>query len=244
MKIFKYELKIILAKAYVPAMTVIALLYAWFLLSSETILGVSDTAPFSGWSFGTYLGSTVLISMLISLFLLANAYSERQKRVEILTDVTGFPTKHRMLVKSGIIGGYFLVLNLLFLILGCVFLMIFFGRIHLITYLAEYLLISLPCLFVILGMGNCLGRIHRNLICLFMGAILILDFVAPTLSVDANGAHYYKAMSAALETMNGQETPFVWKASYLLSRLAYLLVGIATWVISLNRLEKKKKWTS
>lgn len=80
MKIFKYEIKIILAKPYVLAMTVIALLYAWFLLSSETILGVSDTAPFSGWSFGKYLGDIALLSMLIALFLLANVHSNRQKK--------------------------------------------------------------------------------------------------------------------------------------------------------------------
>lgn len=148
-----------------------------------------------------------------------------------------------MFIKGIIIGGYFLMLNLLFLVLGCVFLMIFFGRIYLLTYLAEYLLIGLPCLFVILGVGSCLGEVNRNLIYLLMGVILVLAFAAPALSIDVNGANYYKTMSKVLETMNGQETPFVLKTSYFLSRLAYLLVGIATWCVFINRLDKKRKWS-
>ncbi len=240
MKIFEYEMKIILAKSYVFAMTVITLLYAWFLLSSETILGVSDTAPFSGWSFGKYLGDTTLLSMLAAFFLMANVYSKKQKKVEILTDVTGFSVKRRMLIKSIIIGGYFLLLNLLLLVLGCVFLRVYFGKASFSIYFVEYLLIEIPCLFVILGVGNCLGRVNQVLVYVFMVVILVLAFVMPELSIDTNGANYYREMSAALETVNGGETPFVLKSSYLLSRGVYLIIGVVAWMISMNHTDKKR----
>ncbi len=241
MKIFNYEIKIILAKPYVLAMTVITLLYGWFLLSSETILGVSDTAPFSGWSFGKYLGDAALMSMLASLFLVATVYSKKQKKVGILTDVTGFSARRRMLIKSIIIGGYFLLSNLLLLVLGCVFLKVYFDQVNLLAYMAEYLLVSVPCLLVILGIGNCLGKVNPFLVYVLMAVILVLAFVAPGLFIDTNGANYYKEMSAALEKMNGTETPFVLKTSYLLSRVAYLFIGAVAWIISLNMSEKKRK---
>ena len=90
-RIIKYEFRIILCKIYVPVMLAASLIYSWYLLSTETILGVADTAPFSGWSFGKYLGDSALINMLITLLIIAMSFSERQRKAGILTDVTAFP---------------------------------------------------------------------------------------------------------------------------------------------------------
>ena len=70
-KILKYEIRVILLKPYIIAMLVAELLYAYFILSTEIILGVSDTAPFSGWSFGSYLGKAELFAAIVTLFVLA-----------------------------------------------------------------------------------------------------------------------------------------------------------------------------
>ena len=99
-KIFKYDYKIILLKPYILAMLIVTLTYSYLILSSEIILGISDTAPFSGWSFGKYLGETMLVSLLVSFFILSNLYSKRQKQVSILADVTGFSIRKRMLISN------------------------------------------------------------------------------------------------------------------------------------------------
>ena len=116
-KILKYELRITLIKPYVLAVTIAVLLYAYYILSTDIILGVSDTAPFSGWSIGKYQGTMTLFSMLATLLILATTFSGRLKKAEILTNVTGVSTRKRILVKSVIIGGYFLLLNLLIFIM-------------------------------------------------------------------------------------------------------------------------------
>ena len=224
-KIFKYELKIILLKPYVFAMSIITLLYAYYILSTETILGVSDTAPFSGWSFGKYLGDTTLVSMLVTLFILSTIYSKRQKNVSILTDVTGFPVKKRILIRNMIIGGFFLLSNLLIFIMGCVFLGVIFGTIYPGVYFADWLLISIPCLVIILGVGNLLGRMNPVLIYVFMGVVILMAFVMREYSIDINGANYFEVMSEALESLKGTETPFTIAPTFLFTRLIYLILG-------------------
>ena len=231
-KIFKYELKIILLKPYIIAMTIITLLYAYYILSTETILGISDTAPFSGWSFGKYLGDTTLISTLVTLFILSTIYSKRQKNVSILTDVTGFPVRKRIMIRNIIIGGFFLLSNLLIYITGCVFLGVIFGKIYPGVYLVDWLLITIPCLVIILGVGNLLGRINPALIYVFMGVVVLMAFVMSEYSIDINGAN----------SLKGGETPFTIAPTFLFTRLVYLILGAAALAgVTFKTGEKKKR---
>ena len=241
-KIYKYELKIILLKPYVFVMTVITLLYAYFKLSSETIMGVSDTAPFSGWSFGDYMGDVNLISMLVTLFIMATLFSKQQKKVSILTDVTGFPVRSRMLIRNVIIGGFFILNNLLIFILGCAFLVALFGVIYPAVYMADWILITIPSLFVILGVGNLLGKINPVLIYVFMAVVIAMSFVMREYAIDINGANYYTIVSAALETLKGGETPFTITPGFIYTRLFYLILGAgALALVSVKTGEKSKK---
>jgi hypothetical protein len=241
-KIFKYELKIILLKPYVFVMTVITLLYAYYKLSSDTIMGVSDTAPFSGWSFGDYMGDVNLISMLVTLFIMAKLFSKQQKKVSILTDVTGFPVRSRMLIRNVIIGGFFILNNLLIFTLGCVFLEVLFGVIYPAVYIADWLLITIPCLLVILGVGNLLGKINPVLIYVFMAVMIAMSFILNEYAIDINGANYYTIVSSALETLKGVETPFTITPGFIYTRLFYLIIGAgALALVSVKAGEKSKK---
>jgi hypothetical protein len=239
-KIFKYEIKIILLKPYVLAMMIINLLYAYYILSAEIILGISDTAPFSAWSFGKYLGDATLISTLVTLFVLSTLYSGRQKKVSILTDVTGFPVNKRMLIRNVIIGGFFLLNNLLIFITGCVFLKVLFGKIYPGLYIANWLLITIPCMVIILGAGNLLGRISPALIYVFMGVVVLMAFVMRQYSIDINGANYYEVMSESLESLKGAETPFTIAPIYLFTRLVYLILGAFACVCVTRKTGEKK----
>ncbi len=241
-KIFKYDIKIILFKPYVLAMLIITLIYAYFILSSEIILGISDTAPFSGWSFGKYLGETNLVSVLVTLFIMSTMYSGKQKQVSVLTDVTGFSIRKKMLINNIIIGGFYIVCNLLIFIEGCIFLGLIFGEIYPGVYIVNWLLITIPCLLVILGVGNLLGKISPVLIYVFMGVVILMAFVLSEYSVDINGANYYEFVSAALETLSGGETPFTITPAFLCTRMVYLVIGLVTLgIVSFRTGEKGRK---
>ncbi len=241
-KIFRYDFKIILLKPYVFAMMAITLIYAYFILSSQVILGVSCTAPFSGWSFGKYLGDTTLVSILVTLFVLSTMYSKKQKQVSILADVTGFSAQKRMIIKNIIIGSFFIILNLLVFAEGVIFLWSIFGKVYIGTYILDWILITVPCLVLVLGIGNLLGKINPAFIYIFMGVVIVMSFALREYGVDINGANYFEVVSTALETLKGGETPFTITPGYLCARMTYLIIGIVMLcVVSLKKGEKSRK---
>ena len=242
-KIFKYDFKIILLKPYILAVLIVTLTYSYLILSSEIILGISDTAPFSGWSFGKYLGETTLVSLLVSFFILSNLYSKKQREVSILADVTGFSVRKRMVIRNVIIGGFFLISNLLIFVEGCIFLYVLFGKIYIGTYIAEWLLITIPCLFILLGVGNLLGSKNTVFVYIFMVAITIMAVILKEFGIDINGANYFEVVSAALESLKGGETPFTITPQFLCTRLMYMIFGIGALVTVFIRAGEKSRFS-
>ena len=243
-KILKYELRIILLKPYICALTIVTLLYSYFILSTEIILGVSDTAPFSAWSFGKYMGDGALVSLLVTLLILAATFSERQKKVGVLTEVTGFSKKKMIITRSIIVGGYFLVSNILIFVMGCIFMKALFGEMYIGSYMIDFIFITIPCLFIILGPGNMLGSKKPVFIYIFMALIFAAAFVLKEYSIDINGANYFEIMSARLEALKGGETQFVISPGYVIKRSVYLAVGVVVLMINLMQTDRKKRLES
>ena len=217
------------------------LLYSWYLLSTQTILGVSDTAPFSGWSFGKYLGDSTLISMLITLLIIAVSFSERQKKAGILTDATAFPVKKRILIRSILTGGFFILCTILNLIMGCIFLYSLFGEIYLGSYLLDWALICLPCAVLVTGMGMLLGRKSHVPVYVFMLVCLLTAFILKGAAADINGAGYFEVMAARLAGIEKEETPFMISSGYLVTRIIYLCMGLGAYILMDGMYGSKKR---
>lgn len=67
-KIFRYELRRLLLNKFFFGFLLVLLFYCWQVLSTETVQGVSYTAPFSPWSFGCYLARVSPLICLGELF--------------------------------------------------------------------------------------------------------------------------------------------------------------------------------
>ena len=145
------------------------------------------------------------------------------------------------MIRNMIIGGFFLLSNLLIFITGCVFLGVIFGEIYPGVYLTDWLLISIPCLVIILGVGNLLGRINPALIYVFMGVVVLMAFIMREHFIDINGANYYEVMSETLESLKGTETPFTIAPTFLFTRLVYLILGAAALAGATCKIGEKKK---
>lgn len=250
-KIIKYETKIILLKPYVLILLLLNLLYSYYILSSEIILGVSDTAPYSGWSFGKYLGAGTLWAFIISMFILVFSNSGR-KKVNILTNMSGFSPKKLNMIRSLIVAGFFLVNCILIFILGYIFLQTLFGVTYIGCYIVDFLLISIPCLFILIGFGTLAGDIHPVFIYVFIVLIAAVSFISSTKTgasgqvmyyLDTVGANYYEAVSALMESFNANETPFVINGVYVASRIMYAFLGIVAFIIGHARIGRKQKYT-
>ncbi len=89
LKILCYELRRALMNRLFLGLLLMNGLSAWFLLSYDIIRGTAYTAPFSVWSYCTYLGRTLPVAAVTVLLLLSSYYSKKQKQVEILTAEIG-----------------------------------------------------------------------------------------------------------------------------------------------------------
>lgn len=100
--------------------------FAWYVLTTDIILGTCFTAPFSLWSYCTYLGKVMPISMITILLLLAGYYGKKQKRVEILTTATPVTLATQMLIRTLIIFICFTILCFIIICLALYFYLHFF----------------------------------------------------------------------------------------------------------------------
>ena len=92
-RIYLYELKRLLWNKFFIGLLLVTLFYGGQVLQNETLLGVADTAPFSPWSFGAYLGRMLPLLWVGALFFLTFFTGAAQKRVAALTDATPAPPR-------------------------------------------------------------------------------------------------------------------------------------------------------
>ena len=80
-KIIIYELRRLLWNKVFFGILVICLGFGFSLLQGEIIMGVSNTAPFSPWSFGSYLSQLIPVICLGELFFLTFFFSDKKRKV-------------------------------------------------------------------------------------------------------------------------------------------------------------------
>ena len=85
-KIFGYELRRLLGNKFSAGLAVLTLAYSYWVMNEEVILGIANTAPFSPWSFGVYLGRVMPVLAAALLFFLSFYHSPEAERVRPLFD--------------------------------------------------------------------------------------------------------------------------------------------------------------
>ena len=84
-KIFRYELRRMVFSKFYLGLSAVTIWYGWQLLNTTTILGTAHTAPFSPWSFGSYLSQLLPLLCVALLFLVWNQCSNTARRTAVLT---------------------------------------------------------------------------------------------------------------------------------------------------------------
>ena len=87
-KIFYYELRRLLGNRFTVGLLLVALLYGYWTMRGEILLGIANTAPFSPWSFGAYLAEMMPLLLVALLCFLSILTSDTGKRVEVLIAAT------------------------------------------------------------------------------------------------------------------------------------------------------------
>lgn len=201
-------------------------LFAWFVLSLDIIQGIAYTAPFSAWSFCTYIGKTLPLAMATVLLLLSSYYGRKQKQLETLTLAAPVTASRQQLLRTAAAGVCFLLIFLVTACLAAYFYAALFRFTDFAAFLLPSLLLALPCFLFLAGLGQLLAGLHRSLLYLLTAAAFVLGYCGPQTTLDLFGARYFSSRPLTLPVGADGEPAFALTASFCAARLLYLAAGI------------------
>ncbi len=225
LKILCYELRRALMNRLFLGLLLMNGLSAWFLLSYDIIRGTAYTAPFSVWSYCTYLGRTLPVAAVTVLLLLSSYYSKKQRQVEVLTAAAPFSPFDQVTIRTVTAGICFLLISLVVILLALLFYMRLFGFRNFAPFILPSVLLLLPCFILVNGLGQLLGSLHCGLIYVLMMAVLVLCNVTGVF--DLFGAGYFSSVPLTLPAGADGEPAFTVGAGFIAARLLYLALGAA-----------------
>lgn len=226
-KVFGYELKRILKSWLFIAMLIINGIFSWYILTTDVIQGIAYTAPFSVWSFCGYIGKTLPIAMITVLLLQAGYYGKKQKQVEILTLTTPMTPAQQLLIRSAVLFVSYMILFTVTAILVAVFYTRFFNFYSFGAFIIPSVLIIIPCFVFSVGLAHLLGRLHQNLLYLFILVVFINGFDIIKNGFDFFGAGFFTTFPMTLPLNSYGEPDYIMNEIWLIARGIYLFLGIA-----------------
>ena len=234
-KIFAYELRRILFNKFFVGLLVLNGVFAWFILTSDTIAGTSFTAPFSPWSFGMYLSSLMPMALLTVLFLLASFYSKKEKQVAVLTGATSVNPVRYALVRMAAVAVGFSCLCFLFGGLSIYFYAAYFDYWNYALFFLPAVLTIFPCFIFAMGFGNLIARVHVKYLYAFMFVVLAASFIQIPDAFDFFGGRFFSNYPLSLQVAADGEPVFSLSAAFLFARVFYLIAGGALFILSIRK---------
>ncbi len=224
-KVIQYECKRLLWNKIFFGILIICLFLSFSLLHGEILMGVSNTAPFSPWSFGSYLSQLIPIICLGELFFLTFFISDKKRNIDILIKSTPISPRRYAVMRCGTIfvAALLLVICVIALYLG--FFSTLFGTLNYGELMLPALLAVLPTMLFCLGAGYQLGAIHPILLYLLMPAVFILS---STPLLDLSMGNYFHNYPLVLGNL---DPAFTVNGTLLCKRALYGIIGILLLVI-------------
>jgi hypothetical protein len=237
-KLFLYELKRLLINKFFIGLLIITCIFSWQTLSGDIILGVANTAPFSAWSFGVYLGKVAPLLVIALLFFITFLYSGKEKLVQSITKATPIHPTRYQLVRCGAIAVGFFALSAVAVGISFVFYFKTFQFSDFGNLCLPALLIFLPVFAFFLGLGMTVGRSFPPLLYVMMILVLILGQISLPYTADLFGTEFYQSFPLTLPLGADGEPAFVVPASFCVGKALYLVTGIILFVMA--KVKKKR----
>lgn len=240
-RILKYELRRLIWNKFFWGLLIINGAYAWYILATDIIAGVSYTAPFSQWSYGAFLASVMPISVLTLLFMLSFYFTKREKQVEILTSTTPVNPIHYTLVRCTVVAICFLVICTVICGMSIYFYISIFNYSNFSAFFLPAAIIIVPCFIFSIGAGFLAGRIHQGFLYVLMFIALAVGFAGAGGSFDFFGGSYFRAYPITLPVGMDGEPVFTVSAFFWVARIGYVTLGIILLIIGLYSQKQKAK---
>jgi len=234
-KILVYELKRLLLNKFFFTLTVISGLYGYIILSSDIIVGVAYTAPFSPWSYGMYLARVLPLLLITLLFFITFLYSEQEKGVKQLTFATPVNLSRYCLVKCSAIAAGFLLISLFVVLISLVFYARVFRFFGFDAFVIPILITLIPGFLFIFGAGLLTGSVRSNVLYVLMIAVLLLGFFQLPHFFDIYGGNLFGAYPLALPVGTDGEPAFSLPVSFIAGKVFFSLAGIMLAYLGIKR---------
>lgn len=230
-KIYYYELRRLLVNKFFLCLLLITAFYSYQTMSGEIILGIADTAPFSGWSYGVYLAKVLPLLLVSLLFFISFLYLRKEMQVKVLTQAAPFSASVYRLIKTSAITSAFILISLVPIAISCWFYAAYFHLGPSLEQAAACLYTLVPAAVFTLGLGLLLGRLQPLLIYACMAAALVLD--ALPISFDLYGLRFLSSYPLTLKLL---DPIFQIPLDQLIQRLLLIGVGLLM-VLAASRLK-------
>ncbi|BAQ13921.1 hypothetical protein CBB2_1811 [Clostridium botulinum] len=234
-RIFKYELKRLIINKFFLGLLIVSALYSHEIMRGDIILGISNTAPFSGWSYGTYLAKVLPILLVTLLFFISFLYQKQEKSVRALTKATPIdPFKFQMLRFGTIIIGFVLI-SAVPIVYSFFFYAVNFNFTNFGKLVLPAVITLLPAMLFVFGLGALGGRYHQGVIFILMAAVMLVSFIPLPYAVDLFGGNFFTKYPESLELV---EPAFSIPVSVVIGKFMYGLTGLG--MMLLSGIQKKK----
>ena len=236
-RLFKYELKRLLINKFFLGLLIISAFYSHQIMCGDIILGVANTAPFSGWSYGAYLAKMLPILLVALLFFISFLYSKQEKKVQALTKATPINQFRFQMLRYGTIIIAFVLISAVPVGYSFWFYKVNFHFTNFGSLIFPSIITLLPAMLFMLGLGTFGGRCHKAVVFVLMVVIILINYIQLPYGVDLFGSNFYANYPASLDVV---EPDFFIPTEVIRGKFIYGLVGIVMMLISSIRKKPNK----
>lgn len=224
--IFRYELRRLLWNKIFFGILAVTAGWSWALLTGEVLLGTANTAPFSPWSFGSYLSRLLPLLCAGELFFLSFFTSGQERRTRVLTQAAPVDPRAYAAVRCAAVLTGTLLLWLAAVGAYALFCAVLFGWKDFLSLLPTALLVLAPPALFCAGAGWRLGR--TGLVCGLMAAVVLLTLLPLP---DAFGFALSGFFASYPKTLGVLDPPLCVPNGILLNRAVWTVLGAAAFCV-------------
>lgn len=241
-KIMLYEIRRFVFSKIYAALLAITLVFSYYILSNNIIMGTDFTAPFSKWSYSFYLCSVLPFLVVAILFFCTYVFSKKEYAVRTITLTTRMTSTVYYLSKAAAILLAYLITLGLVILLSFIFYASVFSFWSFQDFLDPILCFSLAPSLFFLGLGILAGFINGALIYAVMIASFILGSIGGLLgNIGLFCKKLLQDRPSSIAADASGEVPFILPDGFTASRIIWAAVGIAMFVLVCVLSNKKIK---
>lgn len=235
---FFYDLKMAVNSKVFIGFLLAAVVFSYSLMRNLTVLGIANTAPFSKWSYSSFLCSLNAIILPLLLLLCTRVYDKKELRVRPLISSTQLSSFRYYLIKGSAAFATFIISALAAIAVSFAFYAFVFRFGDFGSLMLPVLFFLLPPAILIFGLGMLLGNIDERLIYVLIPAAFLLSIVKLNLPVwvDLFCGYLITNYPVKVMSMTSDGTAaFMFPEGFVLSRCLLILVGLAAFTAACLR---------